>query len=63
MNRNYHHSFLMLHYPKTIHIHKHDSKLSHHKTNNTQLHNNTTLLPETNASSLNDSFNGSRLKR
>ena len=36
MDYDYYHSFLMLHYPKTIHIHKHDSKLSHHKTNNTQ---------------------------
>ena len=36
MDCNYHPSFLMLHYPKTIHIHKHDSKLSHHKTNITQ---------------------------
>ena len=36
MDCNLYPSFLMLHYPKTIHIHKHDSKLSHHKTNNTQ---------------------------
>ena len=63
MDYNLYHSFLMLHYPITIHIHKHNNELSHHKTNNTQLHNNTTLLLETNASSPNGSFNGLRLKR
>ena len=57
------HSFLMLHSPITIHIHKRNNESSYHKPITHKLHNYTTLLLETNASSPNGSFNGSRLKR